>query len=745
MEIIEQVANPLKTGANDEEFSDKIEQDIEREKAADAVPSLATGELKLLNTAARILGPKWMIMVLKIPPILLWGRLGEWMNTKYPVSLKNFKYLFLMVGMLILTFFLSSLRATTRDDGHLHRLGAGKVMVSTAARQNLEKWFRLLTLMAVVSVFVGLGAGIYGLTKTIRQWPDPEWGGLAVFPFISIVVPLFAAWWGTLKMASLLVADAVVECRMFIRRSKPGSAEWDREVVPRVLKLMRDTLPVLSNGWGPALATGFLAFWMIAFAYFCDVLEDFGVQDLLSAVVCWCIPLLLAGDVATASTECDSLVAALNAKRAGVLGDDTTALGTVVAQAKETEGDAMLDADTEIDAHIQVLERLLDRCNQMQGLGFVIGEKVLDRRSLRTIFVALVGAMSTIVPVLVALRPAESIGPPPVYIHEDLFQLPSGKIIAISNELRDYQSSKQYCESRNMIIASIHSQDDADVRFKQRHSRFGTCTAFLRSAHCLTSVVCNTTACQALEHLISKPTYLGATESNGAARWAAEGDWEWEDGSAWGFVHTKTQFANIDCSTCAEADGGYHLMADETHLAAVPQEEHWSVDLDGHELGMTHAESENKTGIATYAQWGSYTAAKLDRGWYDWGNGEAELAVACQALDPLTADICNHLSGKLYTDNAVSCYSRLHTEDDAQETEAGRRALRQQVHKAHASTFGGDTLAHALLQEAKAKQAAANATMVAALLPAYEKADDQAKYALAHSIAQYGGPRLPPL
>jgi hypothetical protein len=72
----------------------------------------------------------------------------------------------------------------------------------------------------------------------------------------------------------------------------------------------------------------------------------------------------------------------------------------------------------DVDQHIQVLERLLDRCNQMQGLGFVLGEngKVLDRKTLRTLFMAVASLLFTVVPVMLALRPPSDPGPPPVYV-----------------------------------------------------------------------------------------------------------------------------------------------------------------------------------------------------------------------------------------------------------------------------------------------------------------------------------------
>lgn len=41
---------------------------------------------------------------------------------------------------------------------------------------------------------------------------------------------------------------------------------------------------------------------------------------------------------------------------------------------------------------------------------------------------------------------------------------------------------------------------------------------------------------------------------------------------------------------------------------------------------------------------------------YDWGHGEAELAVVCQVDDPPEETVCENLSGFQYNDGAASCY-----------------------------------------------------------------------------------------
>ena len=65
-----------------------------------------------------------------------------------------------------------------------------------------------------------------------------------------------------LKEASILVSDEVVETRKKIVGTKVDSDEWESAVVPQVLKLIDETLPALSSGWGNTLGLTFVMFWL---------------------------------------------------------------------------------------------------------------------------------------------------------------------------------------------------------------------------------------------------------------------------------------------------------------------------------------------------------------------------------------------------------------------------------------------------------------------------------------------------
>lgn len=98
------------------------------------------------------------------------------------------------------------------------------------------------------------------------------------------------------------------------------------------------------------------------------------------------------------------------------------------------------------------------------------------------------------------------LGDPPSYVTHDVFQLPTGRFIVVSDVPRNWTASVAFCASRGMRIASIHNQAEAD----------------------------------SLEWLIKRATYLGATYSS------ADG-WQWEDGVPWlEFTHKRTQFGQVD-------------------------------------------------------------------------------------------------------------------------------------------------------------------------------------------------------
>ena len=134
----------------------------------------------------------------------------------------------------------------------------------------------------------------------------------------------FFRWLHTLKSAAALVADAVSETKQAIERCSPTSPEWEAEVVPRVLELCNETLPLLSRGFGIGVAASFIGFWVVAACWFASFLEDGHPTTAFLTVLAVLFPLGVSYDAAAASSDCDLLSDALTEKR---MGGDPTDLG----------------------------------------------------------------------------------------------------------------------------------------------------------------------------------------------------------------------------------------------------------------------------------------------------------------------------------------------------------------------------------------------------------------------------------
>ena len=95
------------------------------------------------------------------------------------------------------------------------------------------------------------------------------------------------------------------------------------------------------------------------------------------------LPLGVSYDAAAASSECDLLIDALNEKR--------------------KRGDA---TDSDSEHAIRRVELILSNENTNQGLGFCVGYRVVDLKTLGNIMAAIVGIATTAVPILFSLRPS---------------------------------------------------------------------------------------------------------------------------------------------------------------------------------------------------------------------------------------------------------------------------------------------------------------------------------------------------
>ena len=154
----------------------------------------------------------------------------------------------------------------------------------------------------------------------------------------------------------------------------------------------------------------------------------------------------------------------------------------------------------------------------------MVGNKVLDQVTLRNIAAIFVSFLSAIVPLIWAFWASE--GEMPLYVTaQDVYQLPSGRFYAVSHVARSYNDSLQYCASRGMTMASIHSQRDADsLEFLLSRTRSETLydagTGEERSGR-------------------FNAYFLGARSIlTPEAEFAG---WEWQDGTPWDFQHRMFQ------------------------------------------------------------------------------------------------------------------------------------------------------------------------------------------------------------
>jgi hypothetical protein len=283
-----------------------------------------------------------------------------------------------------------ALGRVTAVGGHLVSLGAGQTKISERSYRGLRRSHALMIVMFMFFTMLGLLSFVtatrVGTQSKITGRVITE--GYAVVVFISGLSFLafsVAVWpmWLTLKMASVLVADAVSETKQKIERCTPASAEWELEVIPSVLGLCNETLPLLSEGWGDAVAALFLGSWLCSLGYFAAFLETGGTTTpALFLVICAVTPVAVTYDAASVSTDCNLLDDALTVRRMDGPKDDL------------------------VHAHaIRTVELILDRQNRRQGLGFTVAKILVDLRMLGTILLTLASFGTTVVPIMFALRP----------------------------------------------------------------------------------------------------------------------------------------------------------------------------------------------------------------------------------------------------------------------------------------------------------------------------------------------------
>ena len=117
-------------------------------------------------------------------------------------------------------------------------------------------------------------------------------------------------------LTSFLMREQVLEVRKKIADTSPCDSAWDTDIVPAAIDLMKKTLPELSTGFGDGVVVVFVALWVGALGSFAEFLRSGMFGMLVATAFSSVFPLLLALDVADASSACDHIRSTLNDKRA---------------------------------------------------------------------------------------------------------------------------------------------------------------------------------------------------------------------------------------------------------------------------------------------------------------------------------------------------------------------------------------------------------------------------------------------
>jgi hypothetical protein len=235
-----------------------------------------------------------------------------------------------------LTFIIGSARSALRPGGALEQLKVGEVMISEKDSTTLSRWrggawawSGLWVLLSLLPWRGAFGLPPFGSPNT----PTEARVELALRGLVSCTVfPVaLSGWWASMRTASCLCRDEVIEVIHKVRTVAPTSGDWDAAVAQPALGLI-EKMKLLSDGWSGGLAGFGVFFWLGALAYFtnainaplCEGLDAAsgsppGTQRTVSLMLVASmstLPFLLALDIAATSSWCDNLMEELNDSRA---------------------------------------------------------------------------------------------------------------------------------------------------------------------------------------------------------------------------------------------------------------------------------------------------------------------------------------------------------------------------------------------------------------------------------------------
>lgn len=351
-------------------------------------------------------------------------------------------------------FVFHSLRCVTRTaeaGGQLALLGVGTTQISASVARSLQRWRYLVRTMIWPLAMANLGQAALVALNPKYETAHRLFYFLMFFGCAMVSVTL-GEWWLTLRLAVELTdhktkpvvnaAKAAAE-----REVELDDAAWWFTIEEPAQKLAQETLPLLSDGWGPSLVAAMVGIGAIALGGFLHLSEtpqhvwdDSGlVHRMMAGTVAFIasLPVLLALAPARISTACDELT------------DSLTDL--------HTKGDPVRQYERMVP-----LETILDRANRKNGIGFRIGRgTVLDKKALLLTAVKVYSLVATAVPLL--LSALEMVPDDDPMCHHGWSRIDENCIKVFRTEPQTWPAAESVCGGYGGHLASIGSRTEHDA------------------------------------------------------------------------------------------------------------------------------------------------------------------------------------------------------------------------------------------------------------------------------------------
>ena len=198
--------------------------------------------------------------------------------------------------------------------------------------------------------------------------------------FLIVVAPLVCEFALALQVGAVLASDAVTECVHSVQHTNPSDVSCKKKVDDPVLALPSGAVGNLSSAFSRGLTLVYIGCWTMTMGGFALLIKHGAGEAAMWFTPMYApflfFPMVMSTAVAEVSSSCDDLTNEINRKRIG---------------------------DLDESPKILALELALNNLNTHQGLGFTIFDStVLDKKKLRTLYVAVATGFGTIIPLLIA-------------------------------------------------------------------------------------------------------------------------------------------------------------------------------------------------------------------------------------------------------------------------------------------------------------------------------------------------------